>query len=354
MRGSSDSVTRRLRGVMFCLLGVMLWPSAGMADGHDSPAAPGMRLEPYPSSELDLASCPFRIVYETLRETDGRENWELYLVKADGSAPTNLTRTGDVDEMYPHASPDGSKICFVADEGAGRNKVRNVYYMNLDGTDRVKVADNARQPCWSPDGQTIAYLKAEYKRYTTRDFATKELMFYDLKTAEHTPHRNKDLHHLYNICWSPDGKWFVATVHGGMGHDHAILAFEAQGTAIYDLTKYGVTGCRPDLCSEGAKVTWGLTDWDLGVAQIDLTAPAPQVTKVNPFVKCEKKDEVYHTDFSPDGRYIAFSYGPKAGEQVGEKAPGWNICVSDLQGKWVQITTDGHHCKEPDWVPARP
>jgi hypothetical protein len=24
-----------------------------------------------------------------------------------------------------------------------------------------------------------------------------------------------------------------------------------------------------------------------------------------------------------------------------------------LNGKWVQITTDGNHCKEPDWVPVR-
>jgi len=25
--------------------------------------------------------------------------------------------------------------------------------------------------------------------------------------------------------------------------------------------------------------------------------------------------------------------------------------VSDMTGKWVQITTDGNHNKEPDWVP---
>ena len=112
-------------------------------------------------------------------------------------------------------------------------------YMNLDGTGRVKVADNARQPCWSPDSKTIAYLEGEFERYTTRDFATKELIFYDLATGTHTPHPNKDLHHLYNICWSPDGNWFVATVHGGMGHDHAILAF---GGPWYQ-------GVRPDRIS---------------------------------------------------------------------------------------------------------
>ena len=321
---------------------------------HDEPAArPGALLHPYPRTELDLKAIPFKIVHETLRETDGKTNWELHLINADGSNPINLTQTPEIDEMYPHVSPDGSKICFVADEGSGRSKVRNVYYMNIDGTGRVKIADNARQPCWSPDGKTIAYLEAEYERYTTRDFATKELIFYDVATAQHTPHPNKGLHHLYNICWSPDGNWFVATVHGGMGHDHAILAFEAHGTNVYDLTPFHVTGCRPDLNFDGTRVTWGMTDWDLCVAHIDLNAAAPKVTGVEPLVKCDKECEVYHTDFSPDGKYIAFSYGPKAGEQVGEKAPGWNICVSNMEGKWVQITADGNHNKEPDWVPTR-
>lgn len=55
--------------------------------------------------------------------------------------------------------------------------------MNIDGTGRVKVADNARQPCWSPDGKTIAYLKGEYERYTTRAIGTKGLFFYDLATG---------------------------------------------------------------------------------------------------------------------------------------------------------------------------
>ena len=302
---------------------------------------------------LKLKEIPFKIVYETYLRTDGRENWELCLIDADGSNPVKLTRTPAVDELYPHAAPDGTRICFVADEGAGRNRVRNVYYMNIDGTGRVKVADNARQACWSPDGKIIAYLKGEFERYTTKDFATKGLFFYDIETGKHTEHPNGNLHHLYNICWSPDGNWFLATVHGGMGFDHAILAFGANGTEVFDLTKYGVTGCRPDCNPDGRKITWGLTDWDLCVGDIDLTSPAPRVTNVRKIVKCGKEDEVYHTDFSPDGKYIAFSHGPKASEQVGGKAPGWNICVSDLSGKWVQITNDGNHNKEPDWVPVQ-
>jgi len=308
---------------------------------------------PSPKSALKLTEVSYKIVYESYRETNGKKNWELYLINADGSNPVNLTRSPDVDEMYPHASPDGGKICFVADEMVNGRKIRNVYYINIDGTGRTKVADNARQGCWSPDGKTIAYLKAEFERYTTRDYATKGIFFYDLETRKHRVHPNKDLHHLYNICYSPDGKWFLATVHGGMGYKHAILAIEADGTGVFDLTKFKVTGCRPDSKFDGRQITWGATDWDLCVGNIDLTSSEPKVTDVHIIVTCEKECEVYHTDFSPDGKYIAFGYGPEADEQVGGKAPGWNICVSDLAGMWVQVTTDGNQNKEPDWVPVQ-
>src|SRR5438045_6510606 len=89
-----------------------------------------------------LKNYPHKIVYETNR--DG--NWELYLCNADGSNPVNLTNTKDVDELYPKPSPDGTKICFVADEGKGEAKVRYIDYMNSDGTGRTRIAENGREP----------------------------------------------------------------------------------------------------------------------------------------------------------------------------------------------------------------
>src|SRR3989442_1667387 len=108
----------------------------------------------------ELKNYRHKIVHETNR--DG--NWELYLCNADGSDAVNLTNTKDVDELYPKPSPDGTKICFCADEGKGDAKVRNIYYMNSDGSGRVKVADNGREPCWSPDGGKIAYMKGEFEK----------------------------------------------------------------------------------------------------------------------------------------------------------------------------------------------
>ena len=325
------------------------------------------REAPWPAADLDLKQIPFKLVYETYRHTDGRENWELFMINADGSEAINLTNTPDLDEMYPHVSPDGTKICFVIDEGTGRERVRSVWYMNTDGTERVRVASNARQPCWSFDSKSIAYLKGEYERFSTREYATSELMIYDLQTGLHRQHPNQELHHTYAICWSPLGKWFVAAVEGGMGYSDTILAFEANGTRVFDLGRWGVKGCRPDLNFDGTKMAWGETDWNLLVGDIDLTRAEPRVTNIREVVRCTRRYKVYHVDFSPDGRYLAFSYGPNSGgQQVGGRARGWNICVSDIseaialpegrrsawaQPKWVTITSDGYNNKEPDWVP---
>ncbi|MHC4432043.1 MAG: TolB family protein [Planctomycetota bacterium] len=348
---AANSISARVPFVLFWLALGLFWTRADLCNAQPAGEL-DLRLTPSSRAEFRLQDIKCKIVYETFRQTNGKENWELYLINADGSNPVNLTNSPDSDEMYPHASPDGTKICCVADEMVGGRKVRNVYSMKVDGTGRVKVADNARQPCWGPESKTIAYLPAEFKPYTIKDYATKGLVFYDVETRGHREHPNKKLHHLYNISWSPDGKWFLATVHGGMGFKHAILAFEADGTTVYDLTKFGVTGCRPEFSSDGKRMTWGLTDWDLCTADIDFASGEPQVTNVRCVVKCQKEYEVYHTDFSPKGRYLTFSHGLKAVEMVGGKAPGWNICVTDLTGKWVVITDDGNHNKEPDWVPC--
>jgi Tol biopolymer transport system component len=312
-----------------------------------------VRKVPSTSSAINLKDIPYKIVYETFRETQSRENWELYLMNADGSNQINLTKTPDIDEMYPHASPDGTKLCFVVDQGTNRrNKSRSVYYMNIDGSNRVLVARNARQPCWSPDGKNIAYLKAEFERYSTREYATSELMIYNLETNRHKPHPNTTLHHMYAICWSPDSNWFLGVVKGNTIHSDTILALEAERKGVYDLAKWGVKGCRPDFSLDGTKITWGETDWALCVGDINLNQREPRVGNIRKVVRCRTAAKIYHVDFSPDSKYITFSHGPfRGGQQVGGKAKGWDICVSDFSGKWVEITTDGKHNKEPDWVP---
>ena len=133
-----------LRAGLFLSCLLILIGSHDAACAARARSRPRPRRVPSPRAELNLEDVPFKIVYETYRRGDGKESWELFIMNADGSAPVNLTNTPDLDEMYPHVSPDATKICFVVDEGTGRRKIRSVYYMNIDGTGRVKVATNAR------------------------------------------------------------------------------------------------------------------------------------------------------------------------------------------------------------------
>jgi TolB protein len=310
---------------------------------------------PASSAELlaELKSYAHKIVHESNREG----NWELYLVNADGSNSVNITRTPDVDELYPKPSPDGGKICFVADEGKGDAKVRNIYYMNSGGSGRVKVADNAREPCWSADGKEIAYMKGEFDKFTYSDFATKGLYIYNLETGKTRQHPNKNLLHLYTLNWSPDGKWFVATVHGGMGFSHGIIAIEADGDRVVDLK---LEGCRPNLRHDGKKITWGHGDFCAGVADLDLTG-TPKASNIHNIVENKDPIETYHVSWSPDGSYVTYSRGPKFAKKnlknllpefPGVEAPGWNICVADAtqRNRWISLTTDGKSNKQPSWV----
>jgi Tol biopolymer transport system component len=303
-------------------------------------------------SPVWLKEIPFKIVFETFR--DG--NWELYMVNADGSAPVNLTKTPDVDEMYPHVSPDGTKVSFVVNSGKGEATRRSAWYMNMDGSGRTKVADDAREAAWNGDGTQLLVLPAEFpSRYVDEDWATKGLAIYDLKTGKLANHPNKDLFHLYNTCWSSDSQWFVTTVHGGMGFSHAIVAFEAAGGGkIFGL---GLPGCRPDISPDMKRVVWGADDFHLGIADLDLAPGKAAVRNVRTLFSSPEPMKIYHIDWSPDGKYVAFSRGPQPknlnppAEMIGLKAKGWDLCVGNVAtGEWVVITTDGQCNKEPDWA----
>ena len=77
----------------------------------------------------------------------------------------NLTHTPDVNELYPHVSADGAKVCFLVDAGEGEQTTRDVYCMNVDGTGRQLVARGARDPCWTADDKGIIYVKNELPQF---------------------------------------------------------------------------------------------------------------------------------------------------------------------------------------------
>jgi len=303
----------------------------------------------------ELKRLPYALLFESCR--DG--NWDLHRMRADGSERVNLTDTPDVQEMYPHVSADGRRVVFLVDAGKNEATTRDVYCLNIDGSSRRLVVRGGRDPCWTADGQAIVYARSEFEQFTLKDFATRGVFLYDLVTGRERQHANANLYHVFALCATSDGNWYLATVHGGMGYSHAILAVGAAGQRFFDLQ---IPGCRPDMSPDGKRIAWAASDYSLAVGDFDVAEGKPRVTNRREIITSEKPWKVQHVDWSPDGRYVAFSRGPYreglglAGSPalVGARAPHWDICVGDpaATNRWVAITSDGNSNKEPDWLPS--
>jgi Tol biopolymer transport system component len=149
--------------------------------------------------------------------------------------------------------------------------------------------------------------------------------------------------------WSPDGEWFV-TPGRGWGMPGNENAFKADDETMFRLP---MQGCTPDISPDGKQLAWNLTDFNLNIGKLDFDSIDSSLTDHTVVVACERDRWIYHADWSPDGNYLAFSYGKDGGPGTSRPAPDCNICVCDLRtGKWTLVTTDGKHNKEPDWVPV--
>ena len=301
-----------------------------------------------------------QIVFEAYAD----ENWDLYVVSAEGGEPRKLTDTPALHELYPQVSPDGSAIAFLCDSDREGANVRRLEWMRLDGSARTVIEEGAREPTWSPDGRSIAFAKQEFERFNVTDYVSKGLRIHHLATGETRDAGNSSIHHIYNPNYSPDGRWIVATVHGGMGFRHGIIAIEMDGDRVIDLK---IPGCRPALTNDGRRIVWSSDDHTIQVAELEWSEDGVQL--LNPrIVHQEEKLHTYHPEPSPDGSHVVFSLGP--GGRVLADSPGTHTQVAEMigvRGKWnlvikkidqagpLRFLTSGSDAtsKEADWFVAQ-
>jgi dipeptidyl aminopeptidase/acylaminoacyl peptidase len=95
------------------------------------------------------------IAFASTRPLDG--NWDIHVMGADGSNPTNLTNSLVLEDRTPAWSPDGKRIVFV--------RQGDLWTMNADGSNQLPVAATPTvtesDPAWSPDGARIAFSAPE-------------------------------------------------------------------------------------------------------------------------------------------------------------------------------------------------
>lgn len=82
----------------------------------------------------------------------------IYLMDLSGGVKQRLTTNQGADTA-PSFAPDGTQIAFTSD----RAGAPHIYIVNLDGSGlrRITTASHCDSAAWSPDGQTILYVKGD-------------------------------------------------------------------------------------------------------------------------------------------------------------------------------------------------
>jgi TolB protein len=120
--------------------------------GRDAEVA---KLTHNDSDDLEPVWSPDGTMIAFMSKRDG--NWEIYAMKADGSAQRNLS-DNPADDEQPAWSPDGRKIAFVSDRTDG---LQELFVMNADGSGvrrLTSVPTGKSRPAWSPDSRKIAFI----------------------------------------------------------------------------------------------------------------------------------------------------------------------------------------------------
>ena len=136
--------------------------------------------------------------------TSGRDgNREVYIMNPDGSEQVRLTQhpANDLNAVW---SPTGDQILFVSD----RDGKRDLYLMNLDGSNIRRIFKNELKrnftyrddPTWSPDGKQFAYMHINWDKEINAIHIT------SLGEQEEDFFENGR-----HPAWSPDGAEIVCT-----------------------------------------------------------------------------------------------------------------------------------------------
>lgn len=130
---------------------------------------------------------------------------DIYALPISGGDAEPLIQ-GLAWHMQPRFSPDGSKIAFTSDQGAGDN----IWVMNADGSEPRQVTEESfrlvNNPAWDPTGQ---YIVAKKHFTSKRSLGAGEMWLYHVSGGEgvqmtERPTEQKDVN---DPAFSPDGAY---------------------------------------------------------------------------------------------------------------------------------------------------
>jgi Tol biopolymer transport system component len=164
-------------------------------------------------------------------------DWDLFVMRPDGSHKRNITNTPNLNEIGARLSPDGLKLLYrrvapgVKIRHDAWGSLGTLVVANPDGTNPQVYGESGdfSWAVWSPDGKQFACLTKT--GIEIRDVATMQLV------------RKLDRKGIFQqLFWSPDGKWFVGTANA-FGESWTIVRMNVETGEVNPIAKF--QNCTP-------------------------------------------------------------------------------------------------------------
>ncbi len=265
---------------------------------------------------LDLSPDGQTIVFELLGD--------LYTLPIEGGQATRIT-SGMAFDSQPRYSPDGSRIAFLSD----RDGAENLWIAKADGSNPKQLSKDKKaefaSPVWTPEGDYVIVSR------TAWGLNTFELWMHHIqggagvqitkaKTGADTPTRQR--HNAVGVAASPDGRYlYYARKRGGFQYNASFplwqIARRDLKTGDEDvLTQDLGSAFRPLLSPDGSKLIYGTRyETQTGLRLRDLKTGEDRWL-IYPIQRDDQesrftRDLLPGYAFTPDGQEIVLTYGGK-------------------------------------------
>lgn len=269
---------------------------------------------------------------EILFQSDREGPTRLFILDVAKAVQRRVGTPGPWADEEPAWSHDGRRIAFGSTRAGGDNI--DIWVMDADGSNPIRLTDHAapeQDPAWAPDGKSI-FFTAE------RDGRGE---IYRVWLADKRVERiTAGIDRAIMPAVSPDGRYLAYAA-------QTIMSFQVHLVDLTNGARRQVTSgggaCRPAFSPDSQEVAFVRLDRDPS----RLEAARETGTRV---ILQDPKLWSYYPDYSPDGRYLAFSVSPQ--HHQGED---WDLAVMDLQnpGKFSKLTSGPGNDRYPDWRPGR-
>jgi TolB protein len=269
---------------------------------------------------------------EILFQSDREGPPRIFVLDVAKAVQRRVGNAGNWLDEEPAWSPDGRQIAFSSTRGGGDNL--DIWIMNADGSNPVRLTDHAapeQDPAWAPDGQSLFFTaerdgRGEIYRVWLKDRRVERI------TAS--------IDRAIMPAVSPNGRYLAYAA-------QTLISFQIHLIDLTNGTRRQITAgggaCRPAFSPDSQEIAFVRLDRE--PSRLEAARELPAGTRV---VLQDPKLWSYYPDYSPDGRYLAFSVSPEH-----HRGEDWDLAIMDLQspGRFRRLTSGPGNDRYPDWRP---